>query len=224
MLCRCLVFCRSSRNLSLYTLAVIVSLDRREPFLVELNRRTQRVLHTLAQYLSHGCASEEYHMLGYVLWLVTQCLALAAESAAVQEDVHLLHELDPKQILIGIEGWHEPLDTACLYLVGFADLHREHGPSLAQHFPQGGNLVPLGCRVLAAAFRLGGVHLDGVVLVLDVGSDLGCGIDSICHIFKYSCYGGASVMLLALPEGLQVVRLIPFDTAKVGAKFSVFRE
>lgn len=225
MLCRRLVFCRSSRNLSLYTLTVIVCLDRREPFLVELNRRAQRILHTLAQYLSHGCASEEHHMLGYVLWLVTQCLALAAESAAVQEDVHLLHELDPKQILIGIEGRHEPLNTACLHLVGLADLHREHGPSLAQHFPQGGNLVPLGCGVLAAAFRLGCVHLDGVVLVLDVGSDLGCGIDDvICHTFKYSCYGGASVILLALPEGLQVVRLIPFDTAKVEAKFSVFRE
>ena len=94
-------------------------------------------------------------MLGYVLWLVTQRLALAAESAAVQEDVHLLHELDPKQILIGIEGRHEPLNTACLHLVGLADLHREHGPSLAQHFPQGGNFVPLGCGVLAGRSVLG---------------------------------------------------------------------
>ena len=83
MLCRCLVFCRSNYNLPICILAVIVSFDRREAFLVELNRRAQRVLHTLAQYLSHGCATEEYHVFGYVLGLVTQCLALAAEPSAV---------------------------------------------------------------------------------------------------------------------------------------------
>jgi hypothetical protein len=36
--------------------------------------------------------------------------------------------------------------------------------------------------------------------------------------------GGASVMLLALPEGLQVVRLIPFDTTKLGKNPILIRE
>ena len=94
-------------------------------------------------------------MLGHILRFVAESLALTAEAAAVQEDVHLLHELDPKLLLIGIEGRHEPLNTACLDLIRLVDLHREYGTGLAQHFPQGGNLVPLGCGVLAAAFRLG---------------------------------------------------------------------
>ena len=178
--------------------------------LVKLNRGAQRVLHTLAQYFAHGCAAEEYHVLGNVLWLIAQCLALAAESAAVQEDVYLLHELNPKLVLIGVEGRHEPLNTACLYLVGLADLHREHGPSLAQHFPQGGNLVPLGCRVLAAAFRLGCVRLDSVLFLFStLAATSAAELILACAIlYLLRPLRRALVILLTLPEGLQVVRLI----------------
>ena len=42
-------------------------------------------------------------MLGHILRFVAESLALTAEAAAVQEDVHLLHELDPKLLLIGID-------------------------------------------------------------------------------------------------------------------------
>ena len=138
-------------------------------------------------------------MFCHVLWLVAECHTLTTESSAVQKDVHLLHELNPELRRVWVEGRHKSLNTACLYLVGLADLHREHGPSLTQHFPQGGNFVPLGCSVLASAFRLGCVYLNGVVLVLDVCNDLGCGIDSI-------------------------VRLIPFDTTKLGKNPILIRE
>lgn len=70
--------------------------------------------------------------------------------------------------------------------------------------------------VLAAAFHLGCVHLNGVVLVLDVCSDLDCGIhDVICHIFNYSllrrgiCYSARLARGLAgHPFGLTLQRSI----------------
>lgn len=199
-----------------------VCLYGREPLLVELNRRTQRVLHTLAQYLSHRCAPEEYDVFGHVLGLVAQRPALAAESAAVKQNIHLLHELNPKKILVGVEGRHEPLDATCLNLVRLVDLHRIHGASLAQHFPQGGNLVPLVSVVLAAAFVLGAFTLTALFLFSTFTATSAAGFMTLFAIsLSTPCYGGASVVLLALPEGLQVVGTILSTVQRCRQNFQI---
>lgn len=120
--------------------------------------------------------------------LQAQDFALTAIPAAVKQDIYLLHEISPEFVRIRVSRIHEFVDAGQFYFVILFQLDIENGPRLRHYPPHRGRSRTAAARgrICLRLFLLGGRGSQdgcGRSRYLVGCSDLGCGNDSICHIF-----------------------------------------